>query len=75
MSAFEGKATSRQFHTPLHIRGFTTERGSDLDGSIRDAKPDWRTHTHEVARTHAVTHTRAAPHRPDIHQPQQAAAL
>lgn len=55
--------------TPLHIRDFTNGRGSDVDGPIRHAKPDWRTHTHEVP------HTRAVPHRPDIHQPPLAAAL
>jgi hypothetical protein len=55
--------------TPLDIRDFTNGRGSDVDGPIRHAKPDRRTHTHEVP------HTRAVPHRPDIHQPPLAAAL
>jgi hypothetical protein len=50
-------------------RGFTNGRGSDVDGPIRHAKPDRRTHTQEVP------HTRAVPHRPDIHQPPLAAAL
>jgi hypothetical protein len=54
---------------PLDIRDFTNGRGSDVDGPIRHAKPDRRTHTHEVP------HTRAVPHRPDIHQPPLAAAL
>jgi hypothetical protein len=52
----------------LHIRDFTNGRGSDVDGPIRHAKPDRRTHTREVP------HTRAVPHTPDIHQPQLAAA-
>ena len=47
----------------------TNGRGSDLDGPIRHAKPDRRTHTQEVP------HTRAVPHRPDILQPPLAAAL
>jgi hypothetical protein len=51
------------------IRDFTNGRGSDVDGPIRHAKPDRRTHTQEVP------HTRAVPHRPDIHQPPLAAAL
>jgi hypothetical protein len=49
--------------TALDIRDFTNGRGSDVDGPIRHAKPDRRTHTHEVP------HTRAVRHRPDIHQP------
>jgi hypothetical protein len=54
--------------TPLHIRDFTNGHGSDVDGPIRHAKPDRRTHTREV-------HRCAVPHRPDIHQPPLAAAL
>jgi hypothetical protein len=53
----------------IYIRDFTNGRGSDVDGPIRHAKPDRRTHTHEVA------HTRAVPHRSDILQPPLAAAL
>ena len=48
---------------------FTNGRGSGVDGPIRHAKPDRRTHTHEVP------HRRAVPHRPDILQPPLAAAL
>ena len=51
------------------IRDFTNGRGSDVDGPIRYAKPDRRTHRQEVP------HTPAMPHRADIHQPPLAAAL
>jgi hypothetical protein len=68
MSANDPKRTWRGTAN-LHIRDFTTGRGSDVDGPIRHAKPDRRTRTQEVP------HTRAAPHRQDIHQPPLAAAL
>ena len=66
MSAFDPKRTWRGTAN-LIIRDFTTGRGSDVDGPIRHAKPDRRTHTQEVP------HTRAVSHRPDIHQPPLAA--
>jgi hypothetical protein len=47
----------------------TNLRGSDVDGLIRYAKPDRRTHTAEAPRTRAV------PYRPDIHQPPRAVAI
>ena len=51
------------------FRDFTNGRGSDVDGPIRCAKPDRRTHTQDVP------HTPVVPHRADIHQPPLAAAL
>jgi hypothetical protein len=47
----------------------TNLRGSGVDGLIRYAKPDRRTHTAEAPRTRAVLY------RPDIHQPPRAVAI
>jgi hypothetical protein len=35
-------------YSPTYPRSFTNGRGSDVDGPIRHAKPDQRTHTQEV---------------------------
>src|SRR5882724_9013434 len=59
---------NRLAYSPTSPR-LTNRRGSDVDGPIHHAKPDRRTHIHEVP------HTRAVPHRPDTLQPPPAAAL
>ena len=87
MSAFCSKADMRQCAANVRFRGqsgdmasavgsslayfrdFTNGRGGDVDGPIPHAKPDRRMHIREVP------HTRAVPHRADIHQPPLAAAL
>ncbi|MGB8089770.1 MAG: hypothetical protein WCF62_03565, partial [Pseudolabrys sp.] len=54
----------RRFRSSLayYPKDFTNGRGGDVDGPIPHAKPDRRMHIREVP------HTRAVPHRADIHQ-------
>jgi hypothetical protein len=65
-----GKLAHQQIApTASSPRDITNHHESDVDGPIRHAKPDWRTHIQEVRRTLAVSH------RPGILQPLFAAAL